>query len=64
MKSLFENKKLMPLLGLFCAFGWSLAYPFIKIGSNELGINDIAGKLLFACIRFFLAGVLVFIFTK
>ena len=64
MKSLFENKKLMPLLGLFCAFGWSLAYPYIKIGSNELGINDIAGKLLFAGIRFFLAGVLVFIFTK
>lgn len=64
MKSLFNNKKLMPLLGLFCAFGWSLAYPFIKIGYSELGINDMAGKLFFGGIRFFLAGIIVALFTK
>lgn len=32
MKKLFENEKYMPVLGLICAFDWSLAYPFIKMG--------------------------------
>ena len=54
----------MPVLGLICAFGWSLAYPFIKIGYAEFGINDIPGKIFFAGIRFLLAGLLVVIFTK
>ena len=64
MKDIFKNEKYMPVLGLVCAFGWSLAYPFIKIGYAEFGINDIPGKIFFAGIRFLLAGLLVVIFTK
>ena len=29
---LFRNEKLRPLLAILCALGWSLAYPFIKLG--------------------------------
>ena len=55
MKDIFKNEKYMPVLGLICAFGWSLAYPFIKIGYAEFGISDIPGKIFFAGIRFLLA---------
>ena len=64
MKDIFKNEKYIPILGLICAFGWSLAYPFIKIGYAEFGISDIPGKIFFAGIRFLLAGLLVVIFTK
>ena len=63
MKDIFKNEKYMPVLGLICAFGWSLAYPFIKIGYAEFGINDIPGKIFFAGIRFLLAGLLGVVFA-
>ena len=33
---LFKSEKTRPILGLACALGWSLAYPFIKLGYGEL----------------------------
>ena len=38
-----------------------MAYPLIKVGYRVFGIasDDIGGKLLFAGVRFFFAGVLV-----
>lgn len=65
MKSeLLKNKKAMPFLALLCALLWALAYPFIKLGYKELGINgdDLGSKVLFAGIRFFLAGIIVLLF--
>ena len=58
---LFKNEKTRPLLAIFCALGWSLAYPFIKLGYAELQIDsaDLGSKILFAGIRFFAAGLLV-----
>lgn len=58
---IFESKKLQPLLASFCAFGWSLAYPLIKLGYSEIGIGggDTGSKIMFAGIRFFAAGLMV-----
>ena len=53
MKDIFKNEKYMPVLGLICAFGWSLAYPFIKIGYAEFGISDIPGKIFLRVFVFF-----------
>ncbi len=62
---LFKNEKLRPLLAILCALGWSLAYPFIKLGYGEMQIDsaDLGSKILFAGIRFFAAGLLVLAFS-
>ena len=62
---LFRNEKLRPLLAILCALGWSLAYPFIKLGYGELQIDsaDLGSKILFAGIRFFAAGLRVLAFS-
>ena len=54
---LFKSEKARPILGLACALGWSLAYPFIKLGYGELQIasTDLGSKILFAGIRFLMA---------
>lgn len=64
MEELFRNKKYKSILAIFCAFGWSLAYPLIKIGYKEFQISsaDLGGKILFAGIRFLFAGILVTVF--
>ena len=66
MEKIFNNTKLRPLLAGFCAFGWSLAYPLIKIGYQELGIDasDIGKKMLFAGIRFIFAGLFIILFCR
>lgn len=66
---ILKSKKLQPLLASFCALGWSLAYPLIKLGYSEIGISssDTGSKIMFAGIRFLVAGlmvVLVSVFQK
>ncbi len=48
------------LLSILCTVLWGSAFPSIKIGYQlfALGNNDISGKLVFAGIRFFFAGVI------
>ncbi|MGN0164617.1 MAG: DMT family transporter [Lachnospiraceae bacterium] len=60
---LLKSEKMRPFLASFCALGWSMAYPLIKMGYWELGIEsgDLGSKILFAGIRFFVAGLLVLI---
>lgn len=64
MEEIFKNNRYKSILAIFCAFGWSLAYPLIKIGYQEFQITsaDLGGKILFAGIRFLFAGVLVSVF--
>lgn len=61
MEEIFKNNRYTSILAIFCAFGWSLAYPLIKIGYQEFQIASVdpGGKILFAGIRFLFAGVLV-----
>lgn len=66
MDKIFKDNKYRPILAFLCALGWSLAYPFIKIGYQQFGImpSDLGGKIEFAGLRFFGAGLLVLIFCS
>lgn len=60
-----KNYKAAVALAIFCTLLWGTAFPFIKVGYAQFGIegNDIGSKLLFAGARFTLAGIMVlFIF--
>ena len=47
MEEIFRNSRYKSILAIFCAFGWSLAYPLIKIGYQEFQIAsaDLGGKV-------------------
>ncbi|MDO4647913.1 MAG: DMT family transporter, partial [Eubacteriales bacterium] len=65
LKKLMRDDRYYPFFALFCALGWSLAYPFIKLGYGEFQIaqSDLGSKVLFAGIRFLFAGILVLLFV-
>lgn len=46
------------LLALFCTILWGTAYPAVKIGYALFEISDSAGQLLFAGLRFTMAGLM------
>lgn len=56
-----KNYKAAAALAIFCTLLWGTAFPFIKVGYAQFGIegNDIGSKLLFAGARFTLAGIMV-----
>lgn len=64
MERIFRDDKYKTILSVICAVGWSLAYPFIKLGYREFQISpdDLGGKILFGGVRFFMAGLLVTLF--
>lgn len=66
MENIFKNKRYKSILAFFCALGWSLAYPLIKLGYQQFEIDgsDVGGKIIFAGIRFFFAGLFVLIFCR
>lgn len=59
------KKQKVVLLAVLATFLWGSAYPSIKIGYEIFAISgsDIGGKLLFAGIRFTMAGIMVLIYT-
>ncbi len=63
-KILLKNKIVVCLLAIVCCLLWGSAFPSIKIGYRlfEIGASDSMSQILFAGIRFFLAGVLAIIF--
>ena len=62
--SLLQNKFIVCLLAVFCCLLWGSAFPSIKAGYEmfEIGAQDSMSQILFAGIRFLLAGVLTIIF--
>lgn len=60
-KSIFQRSPWASLFALTAAIAWGWAYPLIKLGFAEFGITpDMTGsKMLFAGIRFSLAGLLI-----
>lgn len=54
-----KKRSSMVLAALFCCLLWGSAPPLIKLGYAYLHIESSASVLLFAGIRFFLAGLLV-----
>lgn len=65
MKSIWKQPIIVFLVAIFCCFLWGSAPPFIKLGYQFFSISsqDTASILLFAGLRFFLAGVFVLLYV-
>ncbi|MDF2487216.1 MAG: exported rane protein [Herbinix sp.] len=63
MEGIFTKPINVLLLSILCTLLWGSAYPSIKTGYElfALPTNDIPGKLLFAGVRFFAAGLITII---
>jgi drug/metabolite transporter (DMT)-like permease len=63
--SFFARKSVVICLALLACLLWGSAYPAIKNGFAmfNIGVDDTASKVLFAGYRFFLAGIVVLIFS-
>ncbi len=63
-ESIFSKSLVLTLVALLCCALWGSATPAIKIGYESLKISGVSSIMLFAGIRFFLAGLLtIFIFS-
>ena len=51
------------LCAVFCTVLWGSAYPVIKYTYTVIAMPEVADKLLFAGVRFFLVGLMVFCYT-
>lgn len=62
-KSLFSKTPFVWACAIFCCFLWGSAFPSIKVGYRMFSIeqNDTPSIILFAGVRFFLAGILTLI---
>lgn len=58
-KSIYSNKIVFALLALCATALWGTAFPGIKKGYEWFGIDDTGSTLLFAGLRFFIAGIIV-----
>lgn len=60
----YTNKINIVILACISCILWGSAYPAIKIGYELFNIesSDIGGKLIFAGVRFFIAGIIVLLF--
>ena len=64
--SIFEQPLWVAVFAFFSAVIWGFAFPLLKLGFVEFGIaQDMTGsKMLFAGLRFSLAGVIILIIAK
>ena len=62
-KNILQNPWMLVFTALFCNFLWGTAFPSIKIGYSlfQIPADDMASQILFAGIRFTLAGILTLI---
>ena len=62
-EKLLQKKSIVALTAVFCCLLWGSAFPSIKLGYQlfEIPSGDTAAQILFAGIRFALAGVMVII---
>lgn len=66
MKKFFTQKINILILSLICMALWGSAFPSVKIGYDLLNIEtaDIFSKIYFAGLRFFLAGIMIFLLHR
>lgn len=64
MKSIFQNKLAVVGFAAICALLWGSAFPVLKISNTELKIDagDPIAQVVFAGIRFLLAGIFLLVF--
>lgn len=60
MKKFFSNRYICALTAILCTLLWGTAYPLIKLSYADMNIVTTPDKLLFAGLRFFIAGLMVF----
>lgn len=60
MKELLSKKWIAMGLAFLCTVLWGSAYPMIKLAYARLAIDAVGDKLMFAGVRFLLAGLMVF----
>ena len=65
-EAVLQKGVVVMLLALVCAMLWGSAFPCIKIGYElfRVASGDAAGQILFAGIRFTLAGILAILFAS
>lgn len=63
-KNLKNSTVVTVLLAIFCNLLWGSAYPGIKLGYEAFGIVTVPQILLFAGLRFTIAGLILIIFTS
>ncbi len=59
--TVFGNEKLLPVLASTAMLAWGFAFPMVKIGMAQFQISgdNTGGKLLFAGLRFSIAGMII-----
>ncbi len=64
VKRLIDNKIFACAMAVVCTMMWGTAFPFIKLGYSLLKIDsgNVGSSILFAGLRFTIAGMMVFIF--
>lgn len=64
IRAIWTNPATVVLMAVLCTLLWGSAYPAIKTGYEIFGLatNDISGKLVFAGVRFLLAGIITLFF--
>ena len=63
-KKIYKSTTITILLAIFCNILWGSAYPGIKLGYQAFGIVTVPQILLFAGCRFFVAGLILIIFSS
>lgn len=59
--NLLTNKIIVCIVAIICCGLWGSAFPFVKIGYRLFYITDTASQILFAGIRFTIAGIMTII---
>jgi len=64
-EKIFSNKLYSSLIAIGCAILWGSAFPVLKVAYREFSIETaVSGRILLAGIRFFLASILLFLFSS
>lgn len=63
-KSIYNSKTMTVILAIFCNILWGSAYPGIKLGYQAFGIETVPQILLFAGLRFTVAGFILILFRS
>ena len=63
MQKILQKKWVAMECAVLCTVLWGSAYPVIKYGYAVMQTETTADKLMFAGVRFFLAGLMVFVFA-
>jgi len=63
-KEFFSDKRIAPCLAFLCAIAWAGAFPLIKLGYQEIPMPQLVDKLVFAGMRFTLAGIVSLLVAK